>query len=127
MLDEVVELLEGAFVEQQRDPLARRELALAVLALLSLGPAPLFGPADLVLERLEVLFHLQRGGCRAARIGGRRVAGHERHPQPPAPQLQPAVTVGAAALEEMENAESCLRTDSLWQAGQLTGSFQDCW
>ena len=30
-------------------------------------------------------------------------------------------------MEEMENAESCLRTDSLWQAGQLTASLQDCW
>ena len=40
MLDELVELLERALVEQELDPLAGGELALAVLALAPILAAP---------------------------------------------------------------------------------------
>jgi hypothetical protein len=60
VLDELVELLERALVEQDLDPLARGELALAVLPLAPLRAAPLLGPPDALLEVLE----------RGARHGG---------------------------------------------------------
>ena len=41
--DELVELLEGAFIEQQRDALARRQLAGLVFALAALGASAFFG------------------------------------------------------------------------------------
>ena len=44
--DEFVELLEGAFVEQQVDAFAGAELAFLVLALAALGAAAGFGFGD---------------------------------------------------------------------------------
>ena len=43
MRDELVDLLEGAFVEQQVDALAGGEFAFLVLAVAALGAAALFG------------------------------------------------------------------------------------
>ena len=50
-VDELVELLERARVEQELDALARRQLALGVLALAALGAAALLGAPELVLQR----------------------------------------------------------------------------
>ena len=57
MLDEHVELLEGALVEQQFDPLARRQLALGMLGLDALLAAaePRLGPA--LLQIAQYGFH----------------------------------------------------------------------
>ncbi len=53
MLDERVQLLEGAVVEKDLHPLAGGELALPVLALAPLGTAPLHGAPDLVPENVD--------------------------------------------------------------------------
>ena len=50
MLDELVELLEGALVEEQLHALPRGELALAVLPLDALRPAALFGPPRFLVQ-----------------------------------------------------------------------------
>ena len=50
MLDELVELLEAALVEEQVDPLPSRELAFGVLALAALGAAAFLGPPVPVAE-----------------------------------------------------------------------------
>ena len=70
MLDELVELLEDALVEQQLDPLARGELALLVLALAALGPPP--SSARRTLSRPGA----SRGGgqCAAAAAAGAAAA-----------------------------------------------------
>src|SRR5206468_6197531 len=57
VLDELVQLLEGALVEEQLDPLAGGELALPVLALAPLGAAPLHRAPHLVPENVARFRH----------------------------------------------------------------------
>ena len=58
--DQLVGLLEGAFVEQELDALARRHLAFLVLLLAALFPAAFFGQVIALLEFLEFLFQIHR-------------------------------------------------------------------
>ena len=53
MLDELVQLLEGAPVEEQVDPLARGELALDVLPLDAVRSPPGIGLSRLLPENLQ--------------------------------------------------------------------------
>ena len=50
MLDQLVELLEGAFVEEAFHPLPGRELAFRVLPLAALPAAAFLGTPDLVVQ-----------------------------------------------------------------------------
>ena len=63
MLDELVELLERALVEEQAHPFARGELPLAVLPLDAVGAASRVGPAHLLAKELEGIV-VSRGGLR---------------------------------------------------------------
>src|ERR1022692_4036439 len=71
MCDELVELFEGAFVEEQFDALAGGELALFVLAVLAVFAAALLGRGVAAVELLELVhaFDCSRGGRRASRAG----------------------------------------------------------
>ena len=62
MDDEAIELDEAAFVEQQIEPLARRELSLRVLRLEALRAAALLRLRNASLEELELLSHGHRPG-----------------------------------------------------------------
>ena len=53
MLDELVDLLEGAVVDEREDPFASGELPLSVLALATLRAAPLLGAADALPQVVE--------------------------------------------------------------------------
>ena len=65
VLDQLVELLEGALVEEELDALAGGELAFPVLALAPLGATPLLGSPDLVAEDVQSLRHGAGAGGRA--------------------------------------------------------------
>ncbi len=58
--DEAIELHEAAFVEQQVEPLARRQLALRVLGLDATLAAPLLRLGRSALEKLELVSHGHR-------------------------------------------------------------------
>ncbi len=71
VLHELVQLLEGAVVEEQLHPLAGGELALPVLALAPLGAAPLHGAPDLVPENVDRFRHQRPGHGRRGQRGVR--------------------------------------------------------
>ena len=55
MLDELVHLLEGAFVEQEFDPLTDRKFAFAVLALAALDASAFLGGGMAAAEFIETI------------------------------------------------------------------------
>ena len=57
MRDQLVDLLEGAGIEQQLDPLARRQLARIVMALETLGAAAQLGAAFEVRQGVQRIRH----------------------------------------------------------------------
>jgi hypothetical protein len=115
VLDQLVELLEGALVEQGQHALARGQLALGVLPLAALGPAARLGARDLVAQ------HRERRGF---------LAGHQWQPQPPRPQQPPPPPLAHAhrapppSVPAMAKVETCFSTVADAQAGQSTASFQ---
>jgi hypothetical protein len=74
MLDELVELLEGALVEEEGDPLARGELALDVLPLDAVRSPAGVGLSLLLPENLQRVF-LSRGALRRAPLTPRALRG----------------------------------------------------
>src|SRR5262249_39542847 len=85
MEHELVELLEGAFVQQELDPLARRELAFGVLALAALRPPAVLGLADLLAEGREPVAHERLSGRNRIPRGRTR----SRPPTSPRARLRP--------------------------------------
>ena len=121
MLDQLVELLEGALVQEGLHPLARRQLAFRVLTLAPLGAAPASARATLS-RRMATRGLPGRRGC-VLRGRGHQWQPHRRgrsirRRHPSAARSDPPSVLAKAKVE------ICFSTVADAQAGQSTPSFQ---
>jgi hypothetical protein len=122
VLDELVQLLEGALVEEQLDALASRELSLGMLALHAFGAAAFLRTAGFLLEDVEAGLARRRG---VAQLGyWQTPLPQAAAPQPPSPRPQPSETAEAPDEDATAKVESCLSTEPPRQVGQQTASPQ---